>query len=88
MWEQDGLVRKGTGTWVPPWGGWESPRAGPTTTVTGALYLRVGILVRPVPDENVSNIHFVLLGCEVQGCETALQREWKQRVQWRRCDRL
>lgn len=34
----------------------------------------MGILVCPVPDENVSNIHFVLLGCEVQGCESTLQR--------------
>lgn len=50
-----------------------------------SLYLRVGILVRPVPDENVSDVHFVLLGCEVQGCESALRREGEQRVQWRRC---
>lgn len=54
---------------------WLGSTQGRTHHSDRSLYLRVGILVRPVPDENVSDVHFVLLGCEVQGCESTLQRE-------------
>lgn len=36
-----------------------------TTVTKDVLYLCAGILVSPVSGENVSDVHFVFLGCKV-----------------------